>query len=771
MGILAGDTVESATTGATDGTQPEAPAPKTEKPTAGTGASAPAGGRGQVEGDALGVRTGTPGTGWKGHIKLGPGTAPDTALAIRAREDRIQQQQTLQHLVDMRASGFTRDQMLRWAQLNDQDAETAQELANTHFPRIRQQIQDLNTKVDEARALKIDPYHWHESIGRGGRVAAAFAALTGGFAAGKSNPNSAMNMLDAAIERDIAAQEANVRNNIQLLQTQRGLAQDERQLLEDEFKQMSQIRAMKYAGIVGRIQAAQQHAVTEAHHMALQTARDHYELKYLQSKAQAEQEIFKLEYEGPIKNAAHIAQLKQQAAQYQKQIRSTPSGGMTLPTERVQTLEGDVSGPRPEAQIMVAPAPGRSGAVAARGRGTGRGVAPGGPGKDESSRAAPAPTRPAPSPEPQPFDDEEMGVSRLETPEEAQNRFLNEQAIWEAEQEAADLERRKAEVAASRHKINRTNVTQWAGQVQDAHPDAVKHDGFKRAEAVGKKGRDSLVGLTSWSEAIGAIQSGKAIPNRGMADYRDAKIVSAAIAENGPPSPLMYKGGASNIHYKKALEAHERVKDFPEILERSMFDPETGEKSKIRLNGRLLTIMPGSRSGKDYERVQNEVGKFRDALGAMQSAAKTIRDVGITRMWETDPETGKTSFTFPGVFTNDNPAVMMIQREAITQAMQYIKTHDPTARISDKDLEVGLKAAANYTGKGSQFVDWMQSLFNVSTKRDQIQAFMGKVLVEAQRIMYSRLEDDVVPDYNTMMMLQQEYDENDAFLRKSQKRE
>ena len=749
----------------------EAPPAEPEPATWGTGASQPGGGRGEVTGAPLGPRTGGAGTGWRGSIQLGPGVAADTALAIRAREDRINQQQTLQNLVDMRASGFTRDQMLQWAQLNDQDAEAAQQLANYHFPRIRQQIQDLNNKVDAARAGKIDPYHWHESIGRGGRVAAAFAALTGGFAAGKSNPNSALNMLDAAIARDIAAQDANIKNNIMLLQTERGLAQDERQLLEDEFKQLSQIRAMKYAAIVGRIEAAQQHAVTEAHHMSLQTAKDHYELKYLEAKAQAEQEIFKLEYDGPIKNAAQIAKLKQQAAQYQQMIRSAPSGGMTIPTEMVQTLEGEVVGPRPEAQIMVAPAPGRSGAIAARRPGTGRVVAPGGPGTGETQQPAPEPTRPAPSRELQPIEDVGTGVSRLETPEEAEQRYMNERAVWEEEQRAAELERRKAEVTASRYKINAKNIRQYAESVLLAHEDAVKFDGFKRGEAVGKRGLDSLVGLTSWSEAISAIQSGRAIPNGGMPDYRDAKIISGVIEENGPPSPLMYAGGERNIHYQEALKRYQLTIDYPEILEKNMFDPETGEKSKIRLNGRLLTIMPGSRAGKDYERVQNEVGKFRDVMGAMQRAAKTIRNVGITGMWETDPETGKTSFTFPGVFTNANPEIMMIQREAITQAMQYIKTHDPTARISDQDLRVGMEAAASYTGKGAAFVDWLQSMFNVSTKRDQIQAFMGKVLVEAQRIMYSRLEDDIVPDYNTMIALEQEYKANDKFLRKAQVRE
>jgi hypothetical protein len=180
--------------------------------------------------------------------------------------------------------------------------------------------------------------------------------------------------------------------------------------------------------------------------------------------------------------------------------------------------------------------------------------------------------------------------------------------------------------------------------------------------------------------------------------------------------------------------------------------------------------MPGSRSGKDYERVQAEISKFRDILSAMQKSAKTIREVGVTSMWETD-EDGKTHLTFPGWFTNDNSATMMVQREAITQAMQYIKTHDPTARISDQDLKVGLQAAADYVGGADKFADWMQSLFNVSTKRDQIQAFMGKVLVEAQRIMFQRLEDDIVPDYNTMIALEQEYRANNKFLTESQKRE
>lgn len=731
-------------------TMTEAPPAKTEEAGADMGGEGTARGRTTIKGEQdLGARTtgAKPGQ-WQASVQLGPGTAPDTAMAIRAREDRIHQQQVLQNLVEMRKAGLTRDQMTLWANLNDMDAARAQEIASTQIPLMRKKVQELQTKVDEARSLKVDPYHWHESIGRGGRVAAAFAALTGGFAAGKSNPNSAVNMMDAAIERDIAAQENNIRNNIQLLQLNRGLAQDERQLLEDELATMSQIRATKYAAIVGRIKAAQQHALTEAHHMALQTVYDHYELKYLHAKAAAEQEIFKLTYEGPVKNASEIARLQQEADAYQRQIRSDASGGMTIPIERVQTLEGDVSGPRPEAAIRVAraaPAPGRSGAVAGRGRGRARGVAPGGPAEGQAG------TQPAPA------------IPEGAVAQDSEGQYLD------AGGNVLKAQAPKAEKAAPR--VNSQNITQWAGSDPEvaAHPEAVKHDSYARAHATGKKGQDVNVGITTWTQAARDIEAEREIRNGGMADHRDAKVVKEMMRQNGPPQPGKYKGGADNIHYKEAVAAWERVQRYPSILETNTYDQETGEKSKITLNGRMFTIIPGSRGKEDYARISEEVLKYRDGIGALKNAADTIRRVGLTGMWEAD-EDGKTSFTIPGMFTNENPDVLVLTREAIAQAMQFIKTHDPTARISDQDLKVGMQAAASYANNGAKFVDWIQSMFNVDTKRKQIVAFMGKVAVEAQRILYQRLEGDIVPDYNTSIMLENEYQANNEFLKEAHRR-
>lgn len=709
------------------GYQTEAPAPEgtQPEPAAGSTTSAAGGSRKRL-GSGLeipGPKKG-PGTGWTGHIEISPGPAPDVAAGIRAREDRINQQETLQHLVDMRTSGFTREQMLRWAQLNDADAEVAGEFARTTMPEIRRKITDLQKQADEARALKVDPYHWHKSIGRGGRVAAAFAALTGGFAAGKSNPNSALNMLDAAIERDISAQEANIRNNIQALQLQRGLVGDERQAVQDELQTMSQIRAMKYAGIVGRIQAAQQHAVTEAHHMSLQTARDHYELKYLQAIAAAQQEIIKLEYDGPIKNAEQIAKLKRQTAEYQQMIRTQPSGGVTIPTERVQTLEGDVTGPRPEASIVVQPAPGRSGAVAGRSRGAGRGVAPGGSGRGTGGQEAPRTSA-------------EGAIPEGAVAQDDQGRYLDAEGKVV---EAAAPAQAPAEPTRGGAKGARQTADRVARSIA-IKPHIRAQQSFART--VAENENRSNARITTWGEAIEDIEAGRPIRDDGMTGTDDAEVIREYLKER-KPDPSMYKGGTSSASYQAALQQWQYSQDFPESLERDSFL--AGEYAKVRTgSGRAYTIMVGSRDKDNFKRIREELIKADDSLDALESMATLIRQNGLTGLITEDGKWG-----IPGL-TNTNPAVLEKMNQAIGQAMNYIKRHDPTARISDKDLEVGMQAATPWETKMAAIVDFTQRMLGADPKKSkQAEKFLAKLAVETQRHLYRVLANDVVPDYNTL---------------------
>lgn len=710
---------------------------------------------------------------WRATATLEGGVSPDVAYAQGALEKRINDKQVLQHLVDMRASGASEAQMLQWAQANEQDAESAQMMAREHFPRMREKVRQLQKDVDDARSLKIDPFHWHKSIGRGGRVAAAFAAMTGGLAAGKNNPNSAVKMMETAIEQDISAQEQNMKNTFEALKTQKGLLKDERELFDEHLGAMGKIRAVKYAGVVARIDAAMQHAVTEAHHLSLQTAKDHFQLKLINSIAAAQKEVIRLELDGGLNSLAKIQAYKKQIAQFGQELQVGPHGGISIPTEQVSTLGGDTVGQRPEAEIKMAQAPGRSARVADRGpqgpTGTSRGQ--GGPQKPSSSDSRDderAIRSAALSRQPQIVEDLASSESsaegatsrqRLETESEVETRVRAAEKSQRTEQ--ANVTRAKA-----RQEVSPRNITNFAANSAeiDAHPDAVKHESHARAFA--KETGGVKVQLTSWPQAMEAIEEGRAIPNGGMTGNVDELVIAQALKHGYEPMPHMYKGGESSLLYQNAKLQFEYAQSYPATLGRNTVD-EDGKVSKVQSgagrNARVYTIMRGSRDPKNVAKIKEEINKFHGAVSGLERAARNVREIGLSGFF-VKTEDGSMDWKIPG-FTSDDPRVMQTTRDAITQAMQYIKTHDPTARISDQDLKVGLEAAANYTGGWDKFLDNAQSVFGNDTKRRQITNYLARVAIEAQRIMFEKMSNDIIPDYNTMQSLEDQHKANDRFMR------
>ena len=666
-------------------------------------------------------------TPWTATATIEGGVSPDVAYGIAARERRIHEANTLQHLTDLRASGATEAQMMAWAEINDKDAETAQMVASEHFPRMRDKVRALQQDVDDARSLKVDPYHWHKSIGRGGRVAAAFAALTGGFAAGKNNPNSAVKMMQTAIEQDISAQEQDIRNTFEALKTQKGLLTDERILFEEQMNAMNKIRATKYAAIVGRIQAAKQHAVTEAHHLALQTAEDHFEVKMLQAIAAAQKEVLRLELDGPLRNAAQLAAYKEQIANFRGQVAAGPAGGITVPTEQVSTLTGDTVGQRPEATIQMGAAPSRAASVAARGS---RPTRP-------SSKARPSQETAAPA------------IPEGAVAQDAEGRYLD--ASGAVVQAGTKPAKKKAKAPK---RISQTAVTDPDIQ---APRHIAKEGSFARA--IAKEANESVVGITTWDQAQEDIDGNRKIRNGGLTGTRDAEIVSASIQ---PPDPKTYKGGEENLNYLHDLKRHEYMQAYPEVLERP--SAMAGERATITAGGRTYVVLAGARDEKTYTRVREEIVKTTRLIDGLNSMAQLIKKKGISGIF-----TDEGGFNIPGLNTSD-PATLKKFNKAITQAMNFIKTHDPTARISDKDLEVGERAAVPYLGKGDAFLDFIQSLDGNpmnNTKRKQIERFLGALAVEASNTLFYEIENEVVPNYNALIQQKKISDEITEFTRQA----
>jgi hypothetical protein len=669
-------------------------------------------------------------------------TDPALNAAMQARQFRIQQAEELRVLSELRAMGATEQEMRAWNEIQRTDAEAGRNLYENHFRVARDRIDSIQQKVDQARALKINPFHWQESIGRGGRVAAAFAALTGGFAAGAGDPNSAVAIMDAAIERDVKAQESNLKNLYDALAYDRTLSLDERQLYAEQVQAFNEVRTMAYAAVLGRLNAIQQGALTEAHHLVVQTARDHYELKLLMSLSELQKEILRIEVSDPIRGAAELAQLKQQMAAMQQQLQVP--GQYTVPTADVSLPSGETIAQAPEvaprgeaivARGVEAPqaAPGRAGAVAARRPPEAR--------KGEAARVvappAAAPTGAPSAPAQRGVEDEAAGVSRPMTEEEAR--------AAEAPKAAPARQAPRGRVLAERAK-RELHVEPWI---------ADRFGSIALAEVAQEGSGRTGYGVTTWEQALEDYEAGRPIRNGGMSGTPDAEVFAHFAP---PPNPNLYAGGTDSATYKMALEHYNFGKRFPEVYERRTSFGE--ERSTIVTpGGKVYRVVAGARDAKTYERLRADVTKAETFVRGLYNMAKIVRHQGLSGI-----ATGE-GFELPGI-TTDDPTSMEFINFRLVQAMDFIKTQDPTARLSNEDVKQGLQAMAPFLTKKMKFIDLLQSINGIEDNnvRHSVERFMAALAVETIRGLRQSLANDVVPDFEGMKKEERDIEQIDNWI-------
>ena len=270
----------------------------------------------------------------------------------------IAKQERGTRLAELQALGVADQELSDYANIDEMFPEEGARLHKEHFSEAKRRTNELHTMIDSARTMRVDPFNWSKSVGRGGRVAAAFSLLTGQMAAGAGNPNSALKMMDAAIERDMSAQEQNIAHEQKLIHAKKGLAADERALYGEEMRSLNTIRAMKYASVLSRIDAAKQHAITESSYLAYKHMGDHYTLKLLEAKAAAQAELISVYAKGPIA-ASKAAAVEQTLKGIESQLTAAVSGAQGAPA-------GAQAGAQAAVEPSAPAAPGRAGAVAAR---------------------------------------------------------------------------------------------------------------------------------------------------------------------------------------------------------------------------------------------------------------------------------------------------------------------------------------------------------------------------------------------------------------------
>lgn len=668
---------------------------------------------------------------------IAPQLSPENQQLLALSQDRINQANFLSSAAELQAMGVAQKEMAMHARVNELSAKHAADLAANHFPRARQRIQDLESQVDEARALRVNPYNWHESIGRGGRVAAAFSLLTGQMAAGAGNPNSALKMMDSAIERDIGAQEQNIKNEFNNLKLQKGLLQDERDLFTEELGAVNTTRAIAYAALIGRIGAAKQQATNEAHRLSLETWEDHYNVKLLQAMAAAKAQALQLHVNGPIKNAHQLAVVQSKMEAFQQQLN-------------VRTAQAAPAAPLAPAEPQLPAAPGRSAAVAAR-----RPVQP---------RRAPEAT---PLPEGAPIGEPAARVEPRRVSPDRTRETLAEQQVREARELPVETLTQLGDKAAAGAGITPREVFQTVTKPArqggaGVNPQIAKHGSF--AMAVAKNANEPETGITTWVEALEAAARKRPIPNNGFQMIQDARVFAEMV-----PEPKRNQFGAGEPGDK----AFELARDHWLIGQQNneVFEAPSrvgGQQNSIQAGGRIFRLKQTSVARdstppgiKRYNTISEKLQQQQEGVRLLKRVADDLQKVGPTGIFNEED-----GFQIPGLTTGD-PTQLRNMEARITLAMQYIKRNDPTARISDQDLVIGQRAASQIFAKKFKFLDFVQSLDgdpSTNTVRQMIVNFLQTVAIDSQRAMFEEFENDLVPDHESMRLIEEETQERQRFL-------
>lgn len=663
----------------------------------------------------------------------------ETALRNEANANILQAKRATA-AAELQAMGLSEQYMAQYANVGAQDAIEGQRLHDDHFTKAKGRMDNLYRDVQSAQSLKVNPFNWHNSIGRGGRVASAFSLLTGQMAAGAGNPNSALKMMDSAIERDISAQEQNIKNEYTNLKLQGQLGQDARAMHEEEIAGLGKIRALKYSAILGRIGAAKQHAITEGAYQAYNVMEEHYIIKQLDALQAERARILSVHVKGPIR-ASMLRQIQQQVMTMQKQLTPgqdiTPGGGQA-PVEQSAT-----AGPTTQGS-----APGRAGSVAAR-------------------RAPKASTPTPPT----------SGGSSPEAPSEAASSSSNTESFLESSLGA------DANVTASApdpfnapdHPVPTPEETRASmlNNIGGATPAQRKRaeriasaDGFALDDA--NFNGFPTTNIAGVYESLEAYSAGaNKLPKGGFSDDRDAQLFADELRSR-PPLRKNYKTAEG---HKAALASHAFQVDNYEVFE------QPGVQNTIDLGGgrywRVKRISPARRTdaqgtAKYYEMV-NKLKEGQDYVDKLFRVAKDYQRVGPGGGFFNDKEGW---FSIPGINSTD-PGTKDMEQNITRLAMGFIKSEDPTARLSDKDLEVG-EAAMGLRDNGKinmpLLLDRLQSLFpgkySENTVRRHMVRYLQGVAVAAQAAYYQKFSNDLVPDYTTDKLMVEQSDNFQAWLNK-----
>ena len=212
-------------------------------------------------------------------------------------------------------------------------------------------LRKASQMVDEVRAGSIRPNQFFENKTAAGSFGAAMAVAAGEVSSALlGRPNQALNIINAAVERDIRAQEFNLQNKVQGAQLGNNLLSQARQLFHDDIAAKQYVRSLLYAQAQARIAATASRQTSQQAKSNLATLEARLAEASIQAEIKARQERVSFAIKTPIRNRADAARLSRSIREAQ-QLANTISGTSTTAGQQVQQpARPAVSQSRPRSQ-------------------------------------------------------------------------------------------------------------------------------------------------------------------------------------------------------------------------------------------------------------------------------------------------------------------------------------------------------------------------------------------------------------------------------------
>jgi hypothetical protein len=688
---------------------------------------------------------------------------------IREKELNFSEAQSFTRLNAGRALAQTKAQA---QEILADDFNEMDRLNKEHYARWETENAQFRADIDDARQLRVNPNNYMQNIGRSGRVSSVLAAAASQMAAGAGNPNMAWNRIKATIDQDIATQKANIELEFSGIAAGQGQQDREAAMLGKYYSFEEKSRAVAMTALEAQVAIIQQRAVNEMEYQGYQMIRDRASAEAIDASAAAMAKDVTLYLDAPTHRAyqALVNAKRYKAAQAMLQDAYSQQEGAAREVDTaIQSYDAEgrpVTFDTPEDQALAVEAPERPVEAAAAPRATR--VA-----RDQRPQEAPvSPEEPTVTPAPT-AEAQAVAAERPLTPEEAAMEHKlggpagapaalapspEDQAAFKAEAEAekqAAAEDKQLRVNARAAQIEAGIRQRMGSSIQTSY----RHEELKR---LNMKPQD----FNTFLEARDIILDPTNPEISVFPSYADAKEGLKYDTRTG--AKANYERGNPELYEDYTFLEHEGTKTKPRWIEQNYVQTAWG---KLKL-ARTSTFRHDTATRDEFrKKVNNDFLRAQD----IQRQAKAIRAHGTGQIFGL--QVGKDGIEWIGTGTG---AESMSERLAgkIGLGIRAMKQLDPSGRLTDKDIEVGITFMTALLENPTMKVwETLSSIYRNVMGKDPTKSAVRDSLVRVLGATAGKLSDaiaiehvgDIVMDFDQHTKFDEDRKDIDKWLRSSKK--